>query len=179
MLVISMITFSSEVSADDGGDGQSASYTSQVSASSGGAIIQAEWVESPSRCELVAQNPHKSNWWEDRGEAMIHGKGTAQCRRGARVPQMSHVAKLWEKRFWGFDGIGTRGSYFGEWVTRGTAIAKAECVNNLTRTTTEGSIVDIDMRIYNAWDSSAHIHNPCNLSSNSFISRLSTLLNLN
>lgn len=176
VIIVSMTTLSSGVSADDGDDGQSMPYTIQVRASSGGSTIQGDWVESPSGCELIAQNPHRSNWWEERGEVVLHGKATARCRRGARVPQMSHTAQLWEHRFWGFDRIGTRGSYFGRWVTRGTATARAECVNNLTRTTGEGTIVDVDMRTYDAWDESAHIHNPCNLSSSSFMSQLGTLL---
>ena len=179
MLVISMITFSSEVSADDGGDGQSASYTSQVSTSSVRATVQAYPRTSPSGCELIAQNPHKSAWWERRGHLVMHGKATTRCRKGAWIPQMSHTAQLWERRIWGFDRIGTRGSYFREWVWSGTAIARAECVNNMTRTTGEGTIVDVDMRTYNAWDSSAHIYNPCNLPSSSFMSQLSTLLKLN
>lgn len=127
------------------------------------------WVEAPTRCRLIASNPHQSRWWETRGQIKMHGKVRVTCPRKTRIPNMFHTASLLERRIWGFDPIGTRGVFSRDWAYRGDAVAVSECVNNTTRTFGQGTIVDVDWISYSAWDRSADVDNPCGLASSSVI----------
>ncbi len=105
-------------------------------------------LRGPSRCVLQANDPHISSHQPGR----INAEARTTCENS--VVRMEISAQLWEKRWWGWDRIGTVGHFSAGGVNRGSAFANVPCRNNQIKMTTSGSVHDIDGHTYTATDES-------------------------
>jgi hypothetical protein len=140
------------------GSGQPRQYpeTSLYSSATTGGATPDTIEATPSGCYQRADNPHLSTHYGN-----MSGDVWAICRNA--IPEMYHTAQLWEKRWWGWDRIGTVGTFHRTWVSRGRATGEDRCRKNWIRVTGNGWIVDVDYRKYYASTESNHIYNPCGL----------------
>jgi hypothetical protein len=135
----------------------SAAYAPSTSSTSstGGAATPA--TVSPSGCVQQADYPHKST----HVPGTMNGTVRTTCR--VYVPRISENAQMWEKRWWGWDRIGIKGSA-GDIDSRVLTVnASDKCRNNTVRVTGSGSVIDVDGRTYYATTESIHVNNPCQL----------------
>ena len=77
--------------------------------------------------------------------------------------QILHIwAQLWEKRFWGWDRIGVRGSQTVYDANRATVHANDECRNNRIRATSGGWAIH-NLVYYSSSGPTKYADNPCSL----------------
>lgn len=102
-------------------------------------------VESPSGCTGISDNPHRSVHYPDR----VAAQSRTECGNTV-VPRIGVDNQLAERRWFGWDTVGTRGSAHTTNQTIVRATAWWECRNNRFRVTAEHSVRDVDGLTYTA-----------------------------
>lgn len=120
---------------------------------------------NPANCIQQANNPHVSTTPRENGQV----KGEVRTTCAYRIQHLYQTAQLWEKRWWGWDRVGTKGVYDKDFPTTTVqTFGRSSCRNNKMRTTGYGE-AKIAGKIYYAQTESDAVKIVCPSSATVYI----------